>query len=76
MNYMREIAEQAHQRFESLVKEVVERRLGCETWQGLADNRLKCLFGTFFVDGHPVCKTTPVRFEDGCFKFTFEDLTK
>lgn len=76
MNYQRACAKQAHDRFEALVKEVVERKLGCETWQGLADSRLSCLYGTFFVDGHPVCKTTPVRFEDGAYKFEFEDLTK
>jgi hypothetical protein len=72
----REIASKAHQRFEALVKECVERNLGCEVWQGLADRRVECLYGTFIVDGKPVCKTTPVVFEDGAFKFGFEDLTK
>lgn len=75
MNYFRAVAEQAHQRFESLVKEVVERRMGCDTWAGLAGGRLRCVAGVFLVDDVPVCKATPVRFEDGCFKFEFEDLT-
>lgn len=72
----REFADKAHQRFEALVKECVERNLGCEVWQGLADHRVECHYGTFYVDGKPVCKTTPVLFEDGAFKFNFEDLTK
>lgn len=71
-----ELADKAHQRFEALVKECVERNLGCEVWQGLAERRVECLYGTFTVDGKPVCRTTPVVFEDGAFKFCFEDLTK
>lgn len=75
-DYFRHFADVAHKRFEDLVKECVERNLGCETWQGLADCRVKCLYGAFFVDGHPVCRTTPVVFEGGALKFCFEDLTK
>lgn len=76
INIWRDCADRAHQRFEALVKECVERNLGCETWQGLADGRVTCLYGVFVVDGKPVCKTTPVTFDGGAFKFGFEDLTR
>lgn len=66
----------AHSKFESLVKECVERNLGCTTWEGLAAKRVSCVGGVFLVDGVEVCKTTPVVFDGGSFKFNFEDLTK
>lgn len=74
--YGQEMAKRAHEKFESLVKECVERNLDCSAWEGLASKRLACTGGVFTVDGKPVCATRPVVFEDGAFKFYFEDLTK
>jgi len=71
-----DIQKQAHEKFEALVKECVERNLGCSAWEGLASKRLACTGGLFTVDGKPVCAASPVTFADGAFKFHFEDLSK
>ena len=75
-DYENEAAKAAHEKFESLVAECVERNLGCKTWEGLAKKRITCVGGVFLVDGNPVCKTTPVTFDRFAFRFHFEDLTK